>query len=82
MWDVELYGKLLEIGGGKERMTKYFMVRNACLTCAMLVLTIHTVQITTHVLTTVLTIHTVQITMHSCDVQSCVRTIPSKHHIP
>lgn len=25
-WDVELYGKLLEIGGGKERMTKYFLV--------------------------------------------------------
>ena len=24
-WDVPLYGKLLEIGGGKERMTKYFM---------------------------------------------------------
>uniref|UniRef100_A0A383WAR1 Uncharacterized protein n=1 Tax=Tetradesmus obliquus TaxID=3088 RepID=A0A383WAR1_TETOB len=23
-WGVELYGKLLEIGGGKERMTKYF----------------------------------------------------------
>ena len=23
-WDVELYGKLLEIGGGKERMTHYF----------------------------------------------------------
>eukprot|EP00775_Hariotina_reticulata_P003463 gene3463-3734_t len=23
-WDVELYGQLLEIGGGKERMTKYF----------------------------------------------------------
>ncbi|KAF6255031.1 hypothetical protein COO60DRAFT_259290 [Scenedesmus sp. NREL 46B-D3] len=23
-WDVELYGELLEIGGGKERMTKYF----------------------------------------------------------
>jgi hypothetical protein len=25
-WDVDLYGKLLEIGGGKERMTKYFKV--------------------------------------------------------
>lgn len=25
-WDVELYGELLEIGGGKERMTKYFQV--------------------------------------------------------
>lgn len=25
-WDVELYGHLLEIGGGKERMTKYFTV--------------------------------------------------------
>eukprot|EP00884_Botryococcus_braunii_P022728 jgi/Botrbrau1/9139/Bobra.160_3s0012.3 len=24
-WDVPLYGKLLEIGGGKERMTKYFL---------------------------------------------------------
>ncbi|GFR40830.1 hypothetical protein Agub_g1305 [Astrephomene gubernaculifera] len=23
-WDVDLYGELLEIGGGKERMTKYF----------------------------------------------------------
>ncbi|GAX72691.1 hypothetical protein CEUSTIGMA_g147.t1 [Chlamydomonas eustigma] len=23
-WDIELYGELLEIGGGKERMTKYF----------------------------------------------------------
>lgn len=23
-WDVELYGKLLKIGGGKERMTSYF----------------------------------------------------------
>lgn len=25
-WDVPLYGELLEIGGGKERMTKYFKV--------------------------------------------------------
>ncbi|CAD7699183.1 unnamed protein product [Ostreobium quekettii] len=25
-WGVELYGKLLETGGGKERMTKYFTV--------------------------------------------------------
>ncbi len=25
-WGVELYGELLEIGGGKERMTKYFTV--------------------------------------------------------
>ena len=25
-WDLELYGKLLEIGGGKERMTAYFSV--------------------------------------------------------
>jgi hypothetical protein len=25
-WGVELYGELLEIGGGKERMTKYFKV--------------------------------------------------------
>lgn len=24
---MELYGELLEIGGGKERMTKYFTVR-------------------------------------------------------
>ncbi|PNH06840.1 Protein CbbY [Tetrabaena socialis] len=24
VWDVNLYGELLEIGGGKERMTKYF----------------------------------------------------------
>ena len=24
VWDVDLYGKLLKIGGGKERMTKYF----------------------------------------------------------
>lgn len=24
VWDVELYGELLEIGGGKERMTAYF----------------------------------------------------------
>jgi len=23
-WDVELYGKLLKTGGGKERMSKYF----------------------------------------------------------
>ncbi len=27
VWDVELYGELLEIGGGKERMTKYFLDR-------------------------------------------------------
>lgn len=27
-WGVELYGELLEIGGGKERMTKYFKVNN------------------------------------------------------
>jgi hypothetical protein len=27
VWGVELYGELLEIGGGKERMTKYFQVR-------------------------------------------------------
>lgn len=27
VWDVDLYGELLEIGGGKERMTKYFKVR-------------------------------------------------------
>jgi hypothetical protein len=26
-WGIELYGELLEIGGGKERMTKYFKVR-------------------------------------------------------
>lgn len=26
-WGVHLYGELLEIGGGKERMTKYFKVR-------------------------------------------------------
>jgi hypothetical protein len=26
-WDLELYGKLLETGGGKERMTAYFTVR-------------------------------------------------------
>lgn len=26
-WGVELYGKLLETGGGKERMTVYFKVR-------------------------------------------------------
>lgn len=26
LWDIPLYGKLLEIGGGKERMTKYFLV--------------------------------------------------------
>jgi hypothetical protein len=25
-WGVDLYGELLEIGGGKERMTKYFLV--------------------------------------------------------
>jgi hypothetical protein len=25
-WDIPLYGELLEIGGGKERMTKYFLV--------------------------------------------------------
>lgn len=25
-WDVDLYGKLLETGGGKERMTAYFSV--------------------------------------------------------
>jgi len=24
VWDVELYGKLLKVGGGKERMTAYF----------------------------------------------------------
>jgi hypothetical protein len=24
VWDVELYGELLKIGGGKERMTHYF----------------------------------------------------------
>jgi hypothetical protein len=27
VWGEELYGELLEIGGGKERMTKYFKVR-------------------------------------------------------
>ena len=26
VWDLELYGKLLETGGGKERMTAYFSV--------------------------------------------------------
>lgn len=26
-WDVELYGRLLETGGGKERMTKFFQVQ-------------------------------------------------------
>jgi len=26
-WGLELYGKLLEAGGGKERMTAYFTVR-------------------------------------------------------
>ena len=25
-WDLELYGRLLETGGGKERMTAYFTV--------------------------------------------------------
>ena len=25
-WDLELYGRLLETGGGKERMTAYFSV--------------------------------------------------------
>lgn len=25
-WDVDLYGRLLETGGGKERMTAYFSV--------------------------------------------------------
>lgn len=29
-WGVELYGELLEIGGGKERMTKYFKVGGMC----------------------------------------------------
>lgn len=24
VWDVELYGRLLKIGGGKERMTAYW----------------------------------------------------------
>jgi len=28
-WSLELYGKLLEIGGGKERMTAYFTVRRS-----------------------------------------------------
>lgn len=28
-WGVDLYGHLLEIGGGKERMTKYFKVTAA-----------------------------------------------------
>lgn len=27
-WGLELYGKLLETGGGKERMTAYFTVRS------------------------------------------------------
>jgi len=27
-WSVEEYGRLLEIGGGKERMTAYFLVRD------------------------------------------------------
>ncbi len=26
-WDLALYGRLLETGGGKERMTAYFTVR-------------------------------------------------------
>ena len=26
VWDLELYGRLLETGGGKERMTAYFTV--------------------------------------------------------
>ena len=26
VWDVPLYGMLLETGGGKERMTRYFTV--------------------------------------------------------
>ena len=25
-WDIDLYGRLLEIGGGKERMAAYFSV--------------------------------------------------------
>lgn len=25
-WDIDLYGRLLETGGGKERMTAYFTV--------------------------------------------------------
>jgi HAD superfamily hydrolase (TIGR01509 family) len=27
-WDIELYGKLLKVGGGKERMTDYFTKNN------------------------------------------------------
>ena len=30
-WGVDLYGKLLETGGGKERMMKYFTVSNGTL---------------------------------------------------
>ena len=28
-WDIDLYGRLLETGGGKERMTAYFTVGNS-----------------------------------------------------
>lgn len=28
VWDLDLYGRLLETGGGKERMTAYFSVRH------------------------------------------------------
>jgi hypothetical protein len=34
-WGVELYGHLLEIGGGKERMTKYFKVRVMAVACML-----------------------------------------------
>lgn len=32
-WDVDLYGELLKIGGGKERMNKYFLVGHFFLYC-------------------------------------------------
>lgn len=29
VWDLDLYGRLLETGGGKERMTAYFSVQSS-----------------------------------------------------
>ncbi len=39
-WPLDLYGELLETGGGKERMTRHFTVRHemSCLMSDMLIL--------------------------------------------
>ena len=39
VWDLELYGRLLETGGGKERMTAYFTVCMPTSLCALAIKT-------------------------------------------